>query len=282
MGFSCPTPATNNKEVSELERRCRRCNTASTTALEYRDGTDVPLCPGQQRPSTGHGTGLQLGCVVSRVPLRERSPQRIVTVARKSGHSPRVARSPLGLSSVFRSLLLVQLLSQSRKTCCFPTWHGSGLGPLLFLIYINNYPLNVSGCSCILADYCLIFRSITGIDDHQAAQNNLSFSCDWCDTWLMTLNVSKCHAISFSRKQDSSRFCITSMKELLRGVSSKYLCVHLTDNLSWSTHVKAMCAKASNTIGYFRFHPPVFASCPIRNLFTRNLSRLVVPHILII
>lgn len=130
---------------------------------------------------------------------------------------------------------------------------GSVLGPLLFLIYINDLPLNISSPMRIFADDCIIYRSINSINDHQALQNDLDLICHWCNTWLMALNVSKCQVISFSRKRDNSHFSYKiNHNELLHTISYKYLGVHLTENLSWSSHVTAICAKASKTLGYLR------------------------------
>ena len=45
---------------------------------------------------------------------------------------------------------------------------GTMLGPLLFLIYINNLPDNISPGTAtrLFADDCLVYREVKGIDDH--------------------------------------------------------------------------------------------------------------------
>lgn len=130
---------------------------------------------------------------------------------------------------------------------------GSVLGPLLFLIYINDLPLNISSRIRLFADDCIIYRTITSLNDHLSLQNDLNIIYNWCNTWQMSLNLSKCKVMSFSRKHDNSDFLYSiNHSAVSQAASYKYLGVHLTPNLSWSTHISAICAKASKSLGYLR------------------------------
>lgn len=130
---------------------------------------------------------------------------------------------------------------------------GSVLGPLLFLIYINDLGTNLTSCVRIFADDCIIYRKINTSDDHLALQNDLNLISSWCDTWLMSLNLNKCNVMIFSRKRINSDFPYSINSNLLTRTSSyKYLGIILTPNLSWSDHISSICAKASRSLGYLR------------------------------
>lgn len=130
---------------------------------------------------------------------------------------------------------------------------GSVLGPLLFLIYINDLPNNISSCMRIFADDCIIYRPIHSSTDHMALQEDLNLITDWCDTWLMHLNSTKCKVMSFSRKHSKSNLWYNINNSTLSEASSfKYLGITLTLNLSWTTHITNVCASAAKSLGYLR------------------------------
>lgn len=130
---------------------------------------------------------------------------------------------------------------------------GSVIGPLLFLIFINDLPSRVTSCMRLFADDCIIYREINNPSDHVTLQKDLNAICDWCNTWQMSLNLTKCQKISFSRKRVNSNFSYFLNNHLItQALNYKYLGVLLTTNLSWSTHINAICAKASRSLGYLR------------------------------
>lgn len=130
---------------------------------------------------------------------------------------------------------------------------GSVLGPLLFLIYINDLPSEITSCMRLFADDCIIYRSINSSNDHLTIQADLNHICNWCDKWLMKLNLTKCEVMSFTRKHVNSEFSYYLNNTMLSHTSSyKYLGVLLTENLSWASHIESTCAKASRSLGYLR------------------------------
>lgn len=129
---------------------------------------------------------------------------------------------------------------------------GSVLGPLLFLIFMNDLPTNVSSKVCLFADDCVIYRKITNQNDVTSLQTDLNNIFTWCQLCNMELNISKCKAM---------RVCRTSLAypdyhlndTHLESVSFyKYLGVHISSNLSWNHHVEHIIAKANRSLGYFR------------------------------
>lgn len=130
---------------------------------------------------------------------------------------------------------------------------GSVLGPLLFLIYINDLPSNITSTIRLFADDCIIYRKIRSPADLLALQRDLDHVTAWCSSWQMSLNTEKCKLMTFSRKKSNSSFNYMLDNSLVSQVSSyKYLGVHFSCNLSWSTHIQKITAKASRTLGYLK------------------------------
>lgn len=71
---------------------------------------------------------------------------------------------------------------------------GSVLGPVLFVLYINDLPSVIQSDSdlYLFADDTKIFRIITGDTDTAQLQADLNSMSNWCDTWLLKLNPEKC------------------------------------------------------------------------------------------
>ena len=72
---------------------------------------------------------------------------------------------------------------------------GTVLGPLMFLLHINDIGDNVSKGTYIklFADDCLLFREIDSLSDAESLGNDLQSLVKWSKTWQMSFNVSKCH-----------------------------------------------------------------------------------------
>ena len=78
---------------------------------------------------------------------------------------------------------------------------GSVLGPLLFLIYINDLPYCVQNSVCrLFADDCILYQRIRSCQDSDKLQADLDQLKKWESIWLMEFNTSKCQAISITNK----------------------------------------------------------------------------------
>ena len=94
---------------------------------------------------------------------------------------------------------------QQRVLCngCPSTWsrvvsgvpQGSILGPLLFLIYVNDIGDNLTSHSRLFADDCVIYREISESSGCSTMQEDLVRVYEWTQKWQLALNLSKCKAI---------------------------------------------------------------------------------------
>ena len=72
---------------------------------------------------------------------------------------------------------------------------GSVLGPLLFLIFINDIAQDLNSNIRLFADDALLYRSIRSQEDHNRMQEDLDTLAHWASTWCMEFNVTKCYAM---------------------------------------------------------------------------------------
>lgn len=130
---------------------------------------------------------------------------------------------------------------------------GTVLGPLLFLIFINDLPNSISSHIRIFADDCVLYREITSPNDRKLIQKDLDNISQWCNTWLMPLNKSKCKLIHFSRKRVPSSFQYVLGDEIIEEVDRyKYLGVVLTSDMTWINHINTISSDTARTLGYIR------------------------------
>ena len=139
-------------------------------------------------------------------------------------------------------------------TCGVP--QGSILGPLLFLLFINDLPLYVNNVSADLyADDTTLYDIQTSMHlIEQILQSGLNQLHVWCKNNGMMLNSIKTKVMLITTSQKRQRLPNTSfnlkyMDETLKMISNdKILGGFVDDNLTWSDHVKHICKKVSSYI----------------------------------
>ena len=138
-----------------------------------------------------------------------------------------------------------------KVTCGVPK--GSILGPLLFLLFINDLPLYVNNISADLyADDTTLYDIQTSLEATEAnLQNGLNQLHIWCKNNGMVLNSAKTKVMLVTTDQKRLRLQNTNlnlqyMDETLKMIlSDKILGVFVDNNVSWSDHVKHVCKKIS-------------------------------------
>ena len=129
------------------------------------------------------------------------------------------------------------------------------LGPVLFLIFINDLPDNIRSSVQLFADDCVLYRNIKSPLDCHILQDDLNSLARWEMDWQMKFNVSKCHSMRVTRLHPSNhiQFSYTLHQQTLEQVqSAKYLGLTITDSIDWGQHISEITCKATKTLGFLR------------------------------
>ena len=130
---------------------------------------------------------------------------------------------------------------------------GSVLGPLLFILYINdlNKAIIHSSVHHFGDDTNLLCcnKSFKKINKH--VNHDLKHLCQWLRSNKISLNASKTEIIIFKHKQTiitkHMNFRVSGQK-INTTTSVKYLGVYLNDSLTWETHFKNLIPKLNRAI----------------------------------
>ena len=133
---------------------------------------------------------------------------------------------------------------------------GSILGPLLFIIYVNEMPNIVKHCEIILyADDTLLYYSSNSAKDiEQRINEDLLSISKWLDENLLTLNCAK--FLLFGSNRRLKAFTNVSIpvnnQQLARQQAFKYLGITFWENLNWSDYLTDVSTKINQRIGLLR------------------------------
>ena len=155
---------------------------------------------------------------------------------------------------------------------------GSILGPLLFLIYINDLPLVSQIFDMIMyADdttlYCNINRNISD-QDINAELKKVS---DWLCSNKLSLNVKKTKYMVFYTAHRKVTYPILTLNniEIERVTQFNFLGVIISSNMKWNGHVTHISQKISRIVGIMYRLKHIYPQAVLLTLY----SALIVPHL---
>ena len=160
---------------------------------------------------------------------------------------------------------------------------GSVLGPVLFLIFINDLPLEVLSPLSLFADDSKIFTRIvtskkftkwTGFDGQSALQRDLTRVQEWADKWKMEFNVGKCKIMHIGNKNPRKMYEMGGT-ELQTTSAERDLGVTLDDKLDLGKHIKSIVAKANRMLGLIK----ISFACLDKSMFLNLYLVFVRPHL---
>ncbi|MCG8048052.1 MAG: hypothetical protein JAY75_12610 [Candidatus Thiodiazotropha taylori] len=156
------------------------------------------------------------------------------------------------LSNRFQTVVLEnEKSSQVAVTSGVP--QGSVLGPILFLVYINDLPDSILSKVRLFADDTAVYLAVSNLKDATVLQKDLDRLGTWSRKWDMEFNPSKCTVIHVTRSNDPVPSQYTLYGQVLESVtSSKYLGVTINDHLTWNDHIQNTVTSANRTLGFIR------------------------------
>ena len=151
---------------------------------------------------------------------------------------------------------------------------GSVLGPLLFLIYINDLDSGISSDISKFADDTKVGRLIRTETDAIALQEDLDKMMEWTNRWQMQFNINKCKVLSVGRGNPHSRYTLNN--ETLVGTGQeKDLGVIVSSDLRLRKQYIEARNRANRVLGF------IFRSVQSRSpdVILKLYLALVRPHL---
>ena len=109
---------------------------------------------------------------------------------------------------------------------------GTVLGPLMFLLFINDIHQNFDSNLRLFADDAQSYRSIDTVNDCIILQNDIDKLVSWHKSWEMQFNVTKCYTIRITRKKEpASMDYYVDGRKLSQVINHPYLgCYQMISN----------------------------------------------------
>ena len=131
---------------------------------------------------------------------------------------------------------------------------GSVLGPILFLIFIDDLRNVVTSGLSLFADDTKLFRTIRNPQDRLTLQDDVDAMMEWSKTWLMEFNKEKCQVLSFGQCGPQSYTLENST--LTSSNCEKDVGVLVPTNLKFEEQCASAISKANSVLGQIKraFH----------------------------
>ena len=132
---------------------------------------------------------------------------------------------------------------------------GSILGPIMFLLYVNDISQHINGSCNLYADDIAIYTMGDIIDDvNNSLQNCVSTVMSWYENNKLVIYTEKSNVmlIGSQRNIDNDAreaLTITAGDTTLSQIShARYLGITIDDTLSWNQHTHTVCQSLSNKL----------------------------------
>ena len=154
---------------------------------------------------------------------------------------------------------------------------GTVLGPLFFLVYINDISKGLTPGTKIrlFADDSLLYRTIKSPHDSEILQKDLNTLQNWEQKWKMEFHPGKCRTLRITNKIHPiiSAYHIHDIP-ISETPSAKYLGVIIDSKLTWKEQYCSISKKCNNTLVFLRRNLPL--NCP-RQVRKKSFTTLVRP-----
>ena len=93
---------------------------------------------------------------------------------------------------------------------------GSVLGPILFLIFINDFDCGITNWILKFADDTKMFGPVFDYHDYVVFQEDLNRLFSWTNDWQMAFNIDKCKVMHFGRRNKAYSLMVFHLRKFLK------------------------------------------------------------------
>ena len=137
---------------------------------------------------------------------------------------------------------------------------GSILGPLLFILFVNDLHLHLlNSRTCLYADDTNIYTSGKSIGEiNTSLSKDMKHLGDWCDENDLCINVdkTKCMLVSTSQKHshnaDTNLVVNVNSAQIPVCASHKLLGVYVSNVLDWEEQIKFVCRQVNHSLSVLK------------------------------
>ena len=173
-----------------------------------------------------------------------------------------------------------QLSNAAPVSCGIP--QGRNLGPLLFLVYINDLPncLRLTSPRMFADDTNITFAASTLTDLEKGLNSELRSLNIWLISNKLSLNVAKTEFMVIGSNQRLNEFSDNQVnveidaKLITKVKEAKSLGVIIDEHLSWSNHIGDLSKKISSAIGALKRRRPYISKRTALQIY----QALILPH----
>jgi hypothetical protein len=148
---------------------------------------------------------------------------------------------------------------------------GPVLGPLMFLIYINDLSAHIRKIAnpVLFADDTSIIISSTDAREYRTITSQVtSETLKWCQVNLLTLNLKKTHFLQFQTKnQNVPKIQLAAFNTIINNVNStKFLGITIDRSISWKEQVSELTSKLNKACYAIRAIKPLLSLHVLRTI----------------
>ena len=149
---------------------------------------------------------------------------------------------------------------------------GSALGPLFFLIYMNDLPPLLQSSCRLFADDAVIYNTS---NNYNILEKDLHVLEEWSKRWQINFNVSKCAHLQIGPQVRENLFSLLGfmIKEV---ISHLYLGIEIQSDLNWNKNIENIINVANQRLA-FVFRVLKHADMPARKIayvFSKTTTRV--------
>ena len=151
---------------------------------------------------------------------------------------------------------------------------GSVLGPMLFLIYINDISEALSGIARLFADdTSLSFSSADPAEIERNLNQDLSKLSAWAKIWLVIFNATKTELMITSNIYFAYDIRLNIILKIVK--THKHLGIVLASNNKWSAHIDTILQSAAEHVSFLRKVKYRFSKATLNKVYCTYIRPLL-------